>query len=137
MLKTVDGTERKLTRNQRLVLSVLESAEQPLSAYRILDNLRQEGLKAPLQVYRALDRLMDMGRVHRLESLNAFVVCTHACNGQVHRHFTAFQICDACGHVEEFHDDLIERELLRHALKTGFSIRNSTIELRGVCRKCQ
>ncbi|MGA1834161.1 Fur family transcriptional regulator [Rhizobium wenxiniae] len=137
MLQTVDDIESKLTRNQRLVLTVLEEADQPLSAYRILDNLRQEGLKAPLQIYRALERLMDMGRVHRLESLNAFVICTHACAGHVHRHFTAFQICDACGQVEEFHDDQIERELLRHARKTGFVIRNSTIESRGICRKCQ
>lgn len=137
MLNIADDTESKLTRNQRLVLSVLEAAEQPLSAYRILDNLRDEGLKAPLQIYRALDRLMDMGRVHRLESLNAFVICTHACSGHVHRHFTAFRICDACGQVEEFHDEQVERELLRHARKAGFSIRNSTIELRGICRKCQ
>ena len=57
-----------LTRNQALVLDRLEKAEGPLSAYALLDQLREEGLRAPLQVYRALDGLMQAGHVHRLES---------------------------------------------------------------------
>jgi len=55
MLQTVDCDDLKLTRNQSLVLSVLQSSDQLLSAYRILDRLRDEGFKAPLQVYRALE----------------------------------------------------------------------------------
>ncbi|MEK9833582.1 MAG: transcriptional repressor, partial [Rhodospirillaceae bacterium] len=52
-----------LTRNQSLVFGVLEGAEAPLSAYTILDQLRDEGLRAPLQVYRALDKLVAFGLV--------------------------------------------------------------------------
>ena len=48
-----------LTKNQELVLGALEKAEGPLSAYTILDALRDDGLRAPLQVYRALDKLLD------------------------------------------------------------------------------
>src|SRR5690606_26809964 len=44
-----------LTRNQLLVLETLHRAEGPLSAYDILDRLRDAGLRAPLQVYRALE----------------------------------------------------------------------------------
>src|SRR5690606_31319784 len=55
-----------LTRNQSLVLDRLEKAEAPMSAYALLDQLRDEGLRAPLQVYRALDKLLDMGLAHRL-----------------------------------------------------------------------
>ena len=42
-----------LTRNQTLVLGKLSKADQPMSAYTLLDELRGDGLKAPLQVYRA------------------------------------------------------------------------------------
>ena len=66
-----------LTRNQSLVMKTLTSADAPLSAYTILDRLRDDGLRAPLQVYRALDKLTTLGLVHRLESLNAFVACAH------------------------------------------------------------
>ena len=72
-----------LTRNQELVLGTLAHATAPLSAYDILDQLRDEGLRAPLQVYRALDKLTERGLAHRLESLNAFVCCADAhCHGR-------------------------------------------------------
>ncbi|MBB3399338.1 MULTISPECIES: Fur family transcriptional regulator [unclassified Rhizobium] len=128
---------RKLTRNQGLVLSVLEGAGQPLSAYGILDRLRGEGLKAPLQVYRALDKLVEVGRVHRLESMNAFVVCCHSNHGHIHSRFTAFEICDACGKASEFHDEAMEDALMQHARNGRFKIRTTAIEVRGICRECR
>ncbi|MEY9165106.1 Fe2+ or Zn2+ uptake regulation protein [Sinorhizobium fredii] len=46
MLQATHADESKLTKNQSLVLAVLKSSEQPLSAYSILDRLREHGLKA-------------------------------------------------------------------------------------------
>lgn len=65
----------QLTKNQALVMGALTHSDGPLSAYTILDKLRDQGFRAPLQVYRALDKLLEYGLVHRLESLNAFVAC--------------------------------------------------------------
>ena len=135
MLNAEHVHDLKLTRNQSLVLSVLEQSHQPLSAYGILDRLRAQGLKAPLQVYRALDKLLDMGRVHRVESMNAFVVCCHG-HGHAHPTITAFEICESCGRVNEFHDEKVERTLLRRAKDHGFKLRATTIELRGLCSAC-
>jgi Fur family zinc uptake transcriptional regulator len=67
----------ELSNNERLVLDVLGRENSPKSAYMILDVLRGSGFRAPLQVYRALEKLIGMGRVHRLESLNAFIACNH------------------------------------------------------------
>ena len=39
-----------LTRNQLCVLERLETATGPLSAYTLLDQLRDQGFRAPLQV---------------------------------------------------------------------------------------
>ncbi len=39
--------KHKLTKNQTLVLKVLAKANTPLSAYSLLDELREYGLKAP------------------------------------------------------------------------------------------
>ncbi|NVP58606.1 Fur family transcriptional regulator [Mycoplana rhizolycopersici] len=136
MLQAAHTHDVKLTRNQSLVLSVLQSTEQPLSAYTILDRLRDDGLRAPLQIYRALDKLMEVGRIHRLESMNAFVVCCHSKHGQIHPRITAFEICEGCGKVNEFHDAKIEDALVRHARKRGFKIRTTTIEVHGVCGEC-
>ena len=43
-------TQQNLTKNQSLVMNALSNAHQPLSAYMILDKLRDEGFRAPLQV---------------------------------------------------------------------------------------
>lgn len=128
-------TENNLTRNQSLVLDTLSQSGGPLSAYSILDQLRDHGFRAPLQVYRALDKLVEFGMVHRLESLNAFVACRHpSCDD----HETiAFTICDGCGQVTEISDDTVAARLQSLATDAGFALKSSTVELRGMCRKCQ
>jgi Fur family transcriptional regulator, zinc uptake regulator len=123
-----------LTRNQDLVLRTLNGADAPLSAYDILDRLREDGLRAPLQVYRALDRLIEAGLAHRLESLNAFVCCADA---DCHSGVAAFAICSKCGRVDEFADAGVGDRLAGWAEGQGFSLERTTIELRGVCSGCR
>ena len=124
----------KLTKNQALVLERLEAANSPLSAYELLDQLREEGIKAPLQIYRALEKLQAADLVHRLESLNAFVACSHqGCAG----HGTAaFAICEVCGDVSEFTPDEVVKLLKEWTMAEGFALARTTIELRGTCKDC-
>ena len=128
-------TTPELTRNQTLVLDALSQADGPLSAYTILDKLRDNGFRAPLQVYRALDALVKEGLVHRLESLNAFVACAEPHD---HSHsMTAFAICDTCGQVTEFSDHDVGHKLDDWVRSTGFAAKKAVIEFRGTCAKCQ
>ena len=123
-----------LTKNQMLVLEALNGATQPMSAYVILDKLRDSGLRAPLQVYRALDKLIDSGLVHRLESLNAFVACAHKhCHDNC---ASAFAICEKCGSVTEFSDDAVMERLRSWSGKAKFAPSKMVVEVRGVCAAC-
>ncbi|CAN7476034.1 Fur family transcriptional regulator [Rhizobium sp. LjRoot30] len=127
---------QQLTKNQGLVFDVLSRADQPMSAYTILDKLRDNGFRAPLQVYRALEKLLEFGMVHRLESLNAFVACAHP-NDNCCRHGTvAFAICNSCGHVEEFHDHAVDDRLDAFVKAKRFKAEKTTIEIRGLCSAC-
>jgi Fur family transcriptional regulator, zinc uptake regulator len=142
-LQSQNGTARDkltvmqpLTKNQALVLSVLEKSHEPVSAYTILERLRDDGFRAPLQVYRALDKLLATGKVHRLESINAFVACSHT----DHSHSggsTIFAICESCGRVDEFHDELIGERLRIWERASGFKPEKTTIEIRGFCSLCR
>lgn len=125
----------ELTRNQSLVFDVLSKAEAPLSAYTILDQLRDKGIRAPLQIYRALDKLVDYGMVHRVESLNAFVACAdpHCASHGI----TAFAICEKCGQVSEFVSPVIEDHVRQWGTQHGFTASKTTLELRGLCAQCQ
>lgn len=136
MIETqVPASQVSLTRNQHLVLGALTGARGPLSAYSILDQLRDDGIKAPLQIYRALDKLLELGLAHRLESLNAFVACAH-----LHEHdsgLAAFAICETCGRVDEFADEIVQQRLSDWALARGFKPARTTVEIRGHCAACQ
>lgn len=130
-----DHATPKLTKNQNLVFDALMDAKVPLSAYSILDLLREHGFRAPLQVYRALEKLVELGVVHRLESLNAFVACQHPnCEGHS---IMAFAICETCGSVSELSDPNLESRLEELAIQQGFSMQKSVIELRGQCEACR
>lgn len=130
----MNATHQDLTRNQTLVLDTLAKADGPLSAYTILDRLRDDGFRAPLQVYRALEKLLGFGLVHRLESLNAFVACAHP---HCHAHgLIAFAICEDCGQVDEFSDAVVRERLGAWSDENGFKAEKTTIEIRGHCANC-
>ncbi|ENO86508.1 Fur family transcriptional regulator [Thauera linaloolentis] len=124
----------QLNRHQTLVLGALLHAQEPVSAYALLEQLRGEGLRAPLQVYRALDKLIEYGLVHKLSSLNAFMACAHP---HEHRHeLISFAICERCGKVMEFSGPEFEAGLRRWAKEHAFRMESAAIELRGTCERC-
>jgi Fur family transcriptional regulator, zinc uptake regulator len=137
---------RKGAEHARNIMGALQDASRPLSAYDLLDKLRPTGVGAPLTVYRALDKLIASGKVHRIESLNAFVACRSGEHHHVHteddqaleapRSTTAFAICDRCGTVEEFVDESLFAQLDEGLVKRGFAPQGGTIEVRGLCASC-
>jgi Fur family zinc uptake transcriptional regulator len=127
-------TEPKLTKNQSLVLEVLESHRIPLSAYSILEQLANAGLRAPPQVYRALEKLIDCGLIHKLESINSYVACQHRHCGS--HQVTSFAICDSCDRVSEIIDVEFESKLHGLAEKVGLKPKHSTVEIHGLCEDC-
>jgi len=127
--------DAELTKNQSLVFEALSRVEGPLTAYNILDELREHGFRAPLQVYSALEKLIEFGMVHRLESLNAFVACRHPdCDAS---EVVAFTICETCGNVSEISDNTLTGRLSTLAQEARFALKKSIVELRGICRGCQ
>ena len=124
----------KLTKNQTLVLSVLEESSIPLSAYTILERLGEHGLRAPPQVYRALDKLVDLGLAHKLASMNSFLACQHTQCGS--HQVTSFAICDGCDQVSKIINTEFERHLNSLANDVGLRPTRSTIEIHGLCDQC-
>ena len=116
------------------VLAVLRRRGTPMSAYEVLDQLRDGKPRlAPPTIYRALAALIERGRVHRLESLKAFV----ACRRERHGHVPIFSICRVCGTVEEAVSRHITNELSRIAGQSGFAPARHVIEVHGQCARCE
>lgn len=125
----------QLTDQQKLVLNTLLKEKGPVSAYTLLDRLHDPRLRAPAQVYRALEKLIACGLVHKLESLNAFVACSHP-HTPHNQGLIAFAICDNCGQAIEFEDASIEKRLKGWANDHAFKPSVSLIEMHGTCVHC-
>ena len=118
-------------------MDLLKNNKVPLSAYDILDKLHNFGFRAPLQVYRALDKLIELGLVHRLESLNAFVACQQRTCDHQSKKTIIFTICEICGSVQELVNNGLEHLVRSLEKDIDFLTNRSVIELKGICSTCK
>lgn len=123
----------RLTDQRRTVLQMLCVSDKPLTAYELLDRMRGVVKNpAPPTVYRALDFLLEQGLVHKLESLHAYIGCSHP----DHPHASQFLICDACGEVAEVEDPSVAKSLKGAGKAIGFRTKRPIVELLGTCAEC-
>lgn len=126
--------EPSLTNNQKIVLQALEASEQPLGAYSILFNIEKKGIKSPQQVYRALDKLIEIGAVHKIESLNSYIACKHKdCKA---RESTSFLICQECQKVYEVLEGDLSDKFVKLSQKSNFKYLTHNLEIFGICDLC-
>jgi Fur family ferric uptake transcriptional regulator len=126
----------RLTRQRRLIFSILESAQTHLNAKQILELAQRfEPSIDQVTIYRNLGLLKRLGVVDELDLL-------HLQGGQ--HYYEARQVrahshvaCLGCEKVFEFYTPAmkqIDRELEKEC---GFSISFSRIEIGGYCAECQ
>ena len=127
--------QQYLTKNQQIVLDLVEKSSEPLKAYSILFNVQKKGLKAPLQVYRALDKLVEIGKIHKIESRNAFVSCKNS--NCVVSNATAFSICESCEKVTEINNSKLSKYLTNFQDNSGMKYSKYNLEFFGLCKKCK
>ena len=127
--------QQVLTKNQKIVLDIIEKSSQPLKAYSILFDVKKKGINAPLQVYRALDKLVEIGKIHKIESRNAFIACQNS-SCQVSK-ATAFSICEICEKVTEISSASLSKYLTNFKDKDGMKYSKYNLEFFGLCKKCR
>ncbi|QDP02868.1 zinc uptake transcriptional repressor Zur [Thalassotalea sp. PS06] len=124
----------RLTSAREQVFMLMAENEQAIGAYDLLEKLKEvdPGAK-PATVYRALDFLSKQGFVHKIESINAFVLCHHFSDCS---HPVQLLICDSCGNVEEIQSGNLDLALRAMADASGFTIIHQVVEAHGTCRAC-
>ena len=125
----------RLTKTREQVFLLLAKQQGAVGAYDLLDELKKlDSAAKPATIYRALDFLSKQGFVHKIESINAFVMCHHFgdCN-----HPVQLLICDECGHVEEIQSNNFDLALRSMAETNGFTISHQIVEAHGHCSTCQ
>ena len=130
--------EARFTKKRKQVLTGLLESKKALSAYELTDYVRDKfNSQLPaMSVYRILDFLEEVDLVHRLDSAQKYVACSHiACN---HEHeLSQFLICRSCYLVEEISlGKSLMSALKRSAEKAGFRLTNQGLEFDSLCGNC-
>jgi Fur family zinc uptake transcriptional regulator len=123
----------RLTNQRRRVLELVWESHRPVSAYYILEALMKEQRAAPPTVYRALGFLQELGLVHRIASLNAYVGCISPQTP----HSGQFLICRACHESTEILSEKVTNVLQETAESAGFEVDQLTVEIIGTCKRCR
>lgn len=124
----------RLTTIRRTVLAEIWADHEATKAYELIARLSKEGARIkPPTVYRALDFLLAHGLIHRIESLNAFVGCSHPDAP----HQAIMLICDQCGTIHEQSSDDLNALLGGIARNQQFQTNQQSIEMHGLCLSCQ
>lgn len=121
-----------LSKNEKLVWDALAANVEPLKAYEILDKLKDKGVRAPMTVYRALDGLEEQGHIHKLDGMNAFVLCNHEGPHQVQ----TFLVCEKCSTVQELEVTAVEADIIPAIKAASFNMHTARLEIKGNCSTC-
>lgn len=134
-----DSKGLRLTEKRRNILKMLLDRNQPMSAYDISEqykSLYAYALSA-MSAYRMLEFLQQAGLVHKLETTNQYLACSHITCSHKHR-YPQFLICDSCHQVIELGlQNHLMNEIDASIEKTGFKLSGKQIELHGECKQCQ
>ncbi|MGM8885924.1 ferric iron uptake transcriptional regulator [Psychrobacter sp. 1U2] len=126
----------KVTLPRVKILELLEQAERHhMSAEEVYKALIEQGEDVGLAtVYRVLTQFEQAGIVerHNFENnLSVFEITQE----EHHDHL----VCDICGKIVEFHNEIIEEEQLKVAKEHGFKLSGHSLVLYGICnnQECQ
>ena len=131
--KYCDDNNCRLSSPRIEVLKILIANKKPMKAYEVLDKLAITlNNPKPPTVYRAIDFWHKHNFIHRIESLNAYVLCEedHLHNG------SQYLICNDCGKVIESHLCEIPSSLKETMQKKIFKPISWHFEIKGVCNQC-
>ena len=124
----------KVTLPRVKILQILESSEtKHLSAEDVYKALIEADEDVGLAtVYRVLTQFESAGLVmrHHFEGGSSVFELTTIDH---HDHI----VCQTCGSVEEFYDEVIESQQEMIAKKYGFRITDHSMYLYGICKECQ
>jgi Fur family zinc uptake transcriptional regulator len=123
----------RLTEGRLSILEKVAASRRPVKAYDLIAESSEGQKPMPPIVYRALEFWTAHGFIHRIESLNAYTVCTHPGCG----HECQIFVCSQCGRVSEICADELSQNIRRNALEQGFEVDHLRIEASGRCADCR
>ena len=123
----------RLTPLRAQILELIYQSGAAIGAYDLLRLLRKTKANAEaMTVYRVLDFLQEQHLIHRVESLNAYLPCSH----EAEVHHSQLLLCKKCGGASEVADHNLINTMRDYLQTQGFSLAHGITEIRGLCYNC-
>ena len=127
--------KKSLTPSRTLVIKTLSKHKKPISAYQLRDeinNNREVNINIS-QIYRVLEFWIDLGLIHKISSINKFLLCMTP--DEKHTHVLNY--CTVCEKVFETCNKQMELNLKKSTAKLDLEF-NSTrsVEIPVICPQC-
>jgi len=126
----------KYTEQRAVILQILLNIDEHLNAEEIHKIVKERYPKQNIgiaTVYRTLNFLEDLNLISSI----SFGKEGKKYEGNVSKAHHDHIICTSCGKIVEFFDEDIEKRQEDIANKNGFKITNHTMQIFGICQKCQ
>ena len=123
---------QRQTKQRTAIAEILADVDDFRSAQQLHDDLRHRGVSVGLTtVYRCLQSLTAAGEIDFLVNDEGETVY-RKCSGEHHHHL----VCRTCGATVEIAGPTVERWADAVAAEHGYSQVSHTMELFGLCPKC-
>ena len=127
--------KKSLTPTRILIYNILKNSSKPKSAYEIQKQLNSDSKNLNIStVYRVIDFWIELGTVHKLTSINKFLLCSKPEEEHIHM----LNFCTKCEKVFETCNKAMginfeKKDLLKDMVINS----NYSIELPVLCSSCK
>ena len=127
--------KKSLTPSRTLVIKTLSRHKKPISAYELRDEINNNGdININIsQIYRVLEFWIDLGLIHKISSINKFLLCITP--EEKHTHMLNF--CTVCEKVFETCNKQMGLNLKKSTAKLDLAFNNTrSVEIPVICPQC-
>ena len=127
--------KKSLTPSRTLIIKTLSKHKKPISAYQLRDeinNHREVNINIS-QIYRVLEFWIDLGLIHKISSINKFLLCRTP--DEKHTHMLNY--CTVCETVFETCNKQMGLNLKKSTAKLDLAFNNTrSVEIPVICPQC-
>ena len=127
--------KKSLTPSRTLVIKALSKHKKPISAYELRDEINNsKGVSINIsQIYRVLEFWIDLGLIHKISSINKFLLCITP--DEKHTHVLNY--CTVCEEVFETCNKQMGLNLKKSTAKLDLVFNNTrSVEIPVICSQC-
>ena len=127
--------KKSLTPSRTLIIQTLSKHKKPISAYELRDEINKtKDVKINIsQIYRVLDFWIKLRLVHKISSINKFLLCVTP--EEKHTHMLNY--CTVCETVFETCNKQMGLNLKKSTAKLDLAFNNTrSVEIPVICPQC-